>query len=118
MNEQDLQGYKQRLQELRSQSRDELHRMIQVVLEESEIPGEHDHKVSESLDKEISLERSEETLGRAVMDALRRIENGSFGVCEGCGQPIATDRLDALPFTPHCIACERQREEGGDYNTT
>ena len=40
-----------------------------------------------------------------VDDALGRLDEGAYGVCEGCGRPIATDRLAARPFARHCIAC-------------
>jgi RNA polymerase-binding transcription factor DksA len=38
-------------------------------------------------------------------DALTRAEAGLYGICEGCGQPIASERLEALPFTTTCIQC-------------
>ena len=40
-----------------------------------------------------------------VDDALRRLDAGSYGVCEGCGRPIAAARLEARPFARHCMAC-------------
>jgi RNA polymerase-binding transcription factor DksA len=40
-----------------------------------------------------------------VDDALRRVDAGTYGVCEGCGQPIAEDRLAARPFARRCMAC-------------
>lgn len=48
---------------------------------------------------------------RDVVSALQRIEDGSFGVCERCGESIAEKRLDALPFARHCIKCQRLAEE-------
>ncbi|WP_436533557.1 TraR/DksA family transcriptional regulator [Actinoplanes sp. HUAS TT8] len=40
-----------------------------------------------------------------VDDALSRVEAGTYGICEGCGRPIAEERLIARPFARHCIAC-------------
>jgi len=40
-----------------------------------------------------------------VRNALRRLDDGSYGLCETCGAAIAPARLDALPHTPRCIAC-------------
>ena len=37
--------------------------------------------------------------------ALRRVDAGTYGVCERCGQPIAAARLDARPFARYCMAC-------------
>jgi RNA polymerase-binding transcription factor DksA len=84
--------------------------MIQVVLEDAEAAGEHDRKVSESVDKEIVLERTEETIRTAVIDALQRIEDGTYGKCHQCGGAIPKARLDAIPFTPYCVKCERLHE--------
>ncbi len=39
--------------------------------------------------------------------ALRRIEEGSYGVCARCGEVIAEARLDSLPWTPLCRGCAR-----------
>lgn len=40
-----------------------------------------------------------------VDEALRRVEAGTYGACEGCGRPIAPERLAARPFARRCIAC-------------
>jgi len=40
-----------------------------------------------------------------IDEALRRVEAGTYGVCEGCGQPIAEERLAVRPFARSCIAC-------------
>jgi DnaK suppressor protein len=40
-----------------------------------------------------------------IDDALRRDLDGTYGVCERCGRPIAPERLVARPFARHCIAC-------------
>lgn len=37
--------------------------------------------------------------------ALRRLDAGTFGVCEGCGKAIANARLEALPYTRYCVQC-------------
>ncbi len=37
--------------------------------------------------------------------AMRRVDRGTYGRCEGCGRPIADVRLDALPTTTTCVAC-------------
>jgi RNA polymerase-binding transcription factor len=48
---------------------------------------------------------------RDVVSALQRIEDGSFGACERCGEDISEKRLEALPFARHCIDCQRLSEE-------
>lgn len=39
--------------------------------------------------------------------AIRRVEGGDYGRCEVCGQPIAPERLEALPTTRTCVTCAR-----------
>ena len=48
---------------------------------------------------------------RDVVAALQKIEAGSFGNCERCGEPIADKRLEALPFARYCIDCQRLVEQ-------
>ncbi len=47
----------------------------------------------------------------AIEEALQRLENGSYGLCEVCGQPIEPRRLEIMPETPLCRACMSQREK-------
>jgi DnaK suppressor protein len=48
----------------------------------------------------------------AIDSALRRIDEGSFGTCERCEQPIAEARLEAMPYATKCIDCKRLEERG------
>ncbi|MEU4680306.1 TraR/DksA C4-type zinc finger protein [Micromonospora sp. NPDC023737] len=44
-----------------------------------------------------------------VTQALKRMSEGSYGVCEGCGQDIPTARLEILPAARHCVPCQQRR---------
>lgn len=44
---------------------------------------------------------------RMIDAALQRIEQGEYGYCAKCGEPVAEERLDILPHTPLCRACAR-----------
>jgi DnaK suppressor protein len=44
----------------------------------------------------------------AIEEALRRLANGRYGACEGCGQAIASPRLRALPWARTCVHCADQ----------
>jgi DnaK suppressor protein len=48
-----------------------------------------------------------------VEAALRRLDEGTFGACVRCGQPIAPERLEAIPWAAHCIGCQRIVGRGG-----
>jgi RNA polymerase-binding protein DksA len=43
-----------------------------------------------------------------VDTALRRIDEGTYGTCESCGNPIAAERLEAIPWVGTCIDCARK----------
>jgi DnaK suppressor protein len=47
----------------------------------------------------------------AIEEALLRIENGTYGECEACGQPIEPRRLEVMPETPFCRNCMSQKEK-------
>src|SRR5882724_11086069 len=59
----------------------------------------------------FELGNGDRRLLREVVMALQKIEDGSFGTCERCSEPIADKRLDALPFARYCIDCQRLVEE-------
>ena len=40
-----------------------------------------------------------------ITAALERLDDGTYGTCIGCGEPVAAARLEALPTTRHCISC-------------
>lgn len=67
-----------------------------------------------TLDREIdyTLEENAEHILDAVNAALARIDDGTFGTCRSCGQPIAEERLEAIPYATQCIDCKRKDERG------
>jgi RNA polymerase-binding protein DksA len=56
----------------------------------------------------LSLKERYEKHLEDVQAALRRLEEGSYGVCERCQKAIEKERLEALPFTSLCIECAKQ----------
>jgi DnaK suppressor protein len=48
--------------------------------------------------------------------ALVRLQQGTYGLCEGCQKRIPISRLDALPFTTTCIECQREMELYGEWS--
>ncbi len=49
---------------------------------------------------------NEKTLLAEVQQALARIDNGTYGICSNCGQPIPEKRLEAIPWATLCLTCE------------
>ncbi len=67
---------------------------------------------TETYDRELdyTLEENSEHVLAEIDAALKRIEEGTYGICTNCGQPIAVGRLEALPWATLCIDCRRTRE--------
>lgn len=69
-------------------------------------------EASTERDRELSLllgDRDRQKL-KDIDEALQRIEGGEYGICESCGENIATGRLKAQPFTKLCINCKAEEE--------
>ena len=95
-----------------------LHEANSTSLEEETEEETYDNHLADSatatLNREIdyTLEENAEHVLSAIDDALRRIENGTFGTCGRCGTAIAEERLDAIPYANRCIDCKRLDERG------
>lgn len=57
----------------------------------------------------LKLKQTDAKILQAIEEALYRLEKGTFGVCRDCGEPIATARLDAIPWTRVCITCKEKQ---------
>jgi DnaK suppressor protein len=49
---------------------------------------------------------------RQVLEALQRIENGTYGLCVSCGAPLPEGRLEAKPEAARCLSCQAKLEAG------
>lgn len=59
----------------------------------------------------LRVKDRERKLISKVKEALQRIDDGSYGVCELCGEDISDKRLEARPVTTCCIECKKEEEE-------
>ncbi|MFA4983871.1 MAG: TraR/DksA family transcriptional regulator [Candidatus Omnitrophota bacterium] len=68
---------------------------------------------TDNYDREFSLglASNEMEVLYVLDDALKRIDEGSYGICEDCKQPISKTRLKALPQASLCIKCQEKREK-------
>ena len=62
-------------------------------------------------EKDLALEMNLRRLLQATEDALRRMEQGSYGICANCGEQIPLERLEVLPQATLCIRCKRLQEK-------
>jgi len=67
---------------------------------------------SEERDREINfiLSDRERVKIKQIDDALARMDEGAYGVCESCGLEVAEERLEAMPFTRLCRDCQQDQE--------
>ena len=86
--------------------------------ETEEIIGSVDNHPAETatatLDREVdyTLEENSEQVLAQIDEALQRIEQGTYGICRRCGQPISEERLEAVPWATLCID-DARKERGG-----
>ena len=60
---------------------------------------------------ELRIRDRERKLIGKIKDALQRIDDGTFGICEDCGEEISEERLKARPVTTLCIDCKTKQEK-------
>ncbi|HPJ97276.1 MAG TPA: RNA polymerase-binding protein DksA [Syntrophales bacterium] len=60
---------------------------------------------------ELRIRDRERKLIAKMQEAIKRIDDGTFGVCEACGGPISEKRLMARPVTTLCIECKTKQEK-------
>ncbi|MFP4476333.1 MAG: RNA polymerase-binding protein DksA [Desulfatibacillaceae bacterium] len=58
----------------------------------------------------LRIRDRESKLIKKIKKTLDRMENGTFGICEECGEDISIQRLRARPVTTQCIECKRKQE--------
>ena len=123
MKKDEVETYRTALLSLRARLRGDLDQMTDEALRRtqpessgnlSNVPLHMADVGTENYDQEFTLgliENEQSTLDQ-VQTALSRIHAGTYGQCSECGDAIARPRLQALPYTPHCIECARKLEGG------
>lgn len=82
-----------------------------AALDVSELPDEIDQASAEYNQSFIFRLRDREKVYLSKIDrALRKIEEGDFGICDSCGEEISAKRLEARPVTTLCIRCKEEEE--------
>ena len=82
-----------------------------MSLDANDLPDEMDLASSEYLQSfTFRLRGREKVFLDKIQKAIEKIENGSFGVCDDCGEKISVKRLEARPETTLCIRCKEDQE--------
>ena len=67
-------------------------------------------------DMNATLLENEQYIAVEAREALNRLDQGTYGVCESCGRPIASARLEAIPFTRFCVKCAETNDQTPQVN--
>ena len=114
LNQKDLKRFKKMLEDSRKAI---LANARKTMEEESnfdtdDLPDEIDQASSEYAQSMVfRLRDREKFLLKKIEKALLRIEDGTFGICERCEEPISAKRLEARPVTTLCIRCKEEQEK-------
>ena len=121
-NQTDLKKYRKALEALSSRVRSDANGMVEQVRSGSGGNGGSDLSnapfhlgdmgTDEFLyDMNATLLVNEQYIVAEAREALNRLDNGTYGICESCGQSIASARLEAIPFTRFCVKCAEANDQ-------
>ena len=114
MNQKEMKRFKKMLEDSKIAL---LQSAKKTLMEESnfdtdDLPDEIDLASSEYTQSMVfRLRDREKFLLKKIDDAMARIENGTFGICEICEEEISVKRLEARPVTTMCIRCKEEQEK-------
>jgi DnaK suppressor protein len=122
LNKKELGEYKKLITKRKNEIMDAIERISEDTLKKSQkdasgdISGYTFHMAdvaTDNYDREFSLglASNDRQALYELEDALKRIEDGSFGICEDCKSPLTKARLKALPHARLCLKCQQKREK-------
>jgi DnaK suppressor protein len=113
LNKKELKRFQEMLEEKRKVVVERARQMLSegMVLDANDLPDEMDLASSEYIQSfEFRLRGREKSLLSKLDLALKKIDDGTFGICEVCDEPIGKKRLEARPETSLCIKCKEDQE--------
>lgn len=113
MNSEQLERFKSRLQGMLNELHGEVVDTVTDMRSEAEpFPDPNDRASLESeRNLTLRIRDRERKLRSKIEEALARIGDGTFGICESCGEEIGQKRLEARPVTTLCVACKESQED-------
>lgn len=118
MNAEKREQYRKKLLEMRERVNDQAEQVTEGIREDIIPPGNNSSApmhladfAMESIEADAQVLAAERDLLGHIDAALVRIDDGSFGKCQRCGQAINDQRLRALPYADRCVDCA-QAEDG------
>jgi DnaK suppressor protein len=111
LNPSDLEFFRRLLNQRVSELRFEAGKTVENMDQDVNFPDPTDRASLEaSRNSVLRIRDRERKLIFKIQEALQRLENGEYGVCEECGEEIGIGRLKARPVTTLCISCKSSQE--------
>jgi DnaK suppressor protein len=107
-----VETYRKQLIEKRNNLAQELKSATAAMLREDTFYTDTIDQAAAETDRNFSLQlknRDRDVLWQ-IDEAIKRLDDGSFGACERCGEAISEGRIDAFPFATLCIDCKAELE--------
>lgn len=114
MTPQELEFFRNLLTVMLSEAQQNGDNTLEELTDNQEIFADPADRATAESDRSFTLRirDRERRLIRKIQEALKRIEDGTYGECEECGDDIGVPRLKARPVTTLCVSCKARQEEG------
>lgn len=113
MDQKDIEFFRKHLTGMLEEAQQKGDSTIEELTDSNEVFADPADRATAESDRAFTLRirDRERRLIRKIQAALQRIDDGSYGVCEDCGEEIGVARLKARPVTRLCINCKSKQEE-------
>lgn len=114
MEDRDLEYFRTLLHEMLHEAQQKGNATLEDLTDTTEHYADPTDRATVETDRAFTLRlrNRERLLIRKIVEALDRIDNGTYGICEECGEDISLERLKARPVTRLCIHCKSRQEAG------
>lgn len=113
MDKKQLDHFREKLETISEDLLSGANRTISEMTDHSDNYPDPTDRASAESDRsfELRIRDRERKLLNKIKEAVERIDNATYGICDECGDEIAAERLEARPVTTYCIECKTRQEQ-------
>ena len=113
MDQKDIEYFRKLLTSMLEEAKQKGDSTIEELTDSNEVFADPADRATAESDRAFTLRirDRERRLIRKIQSALQRIDDGTYGICDECGEEISIPRLKARPVTRLCINCKAKQEE-------
>ena len=113
MDKAQLQHFRKKLTDMSAELLSEADKTLSDMTVQNENYPDPTDRASAESDRsfELRIRDRERKLQAKIKEAILRIDDESYGICEACGENISIERLEARPVTTLCIECKTKQED-------